>query len=217
MADGADVWTLLTSDADSRGYETYLDPIENNRWRRLLRSEDRDLFVLSHGFLRQVLAGYLDVSPADVAFTVGEYGKPAVEGLEFNMSHTHGLIGVVVTEDTACGIDVESLNSVDDIELVASTSMTAYEQTDIAIHDDPAHRFYRHWTLKEAYLKARGAGLRLPLDRFGFVLEPEPCLRVEPPIEDDPSGWTFHESQPSGDHHLAVAIAQPNQPVRHMP
>ena len=92
----ADVWTLSTSDADTTVYETYLDPVENTRWRRLLRSEDRDLFLLSHGFLREVLAGYLEVAPAAVAFSVGEHGKPAVEGLEFNMSHTQGLVGVVV-------------------------------------------------------------------------------------------------------------------------
>lgn len=206
MANEADVWTLSTADADLGLYETYLDEFERARQQRYLRSQDQLLFVAAHGFLREILGRYLEIAPGSVAFSIGRHGKPVVEGIEFNMSHTKGLVGVVVSESHPCGIDVESLDSVDDVGLVARTSMTTYEQADISKHAEPERRFYEHWTLKEAYIKARGAGLALPLDRFGFEIDLEPILRVEPPIVDDPSTWTFEMYRASRDHQLAVAV-----------
>ena len=206
MDNGVDVWTLFASDADLALYETYLDEAERERRQRYLRVEDQSLFVVAHGFLREVLSRYMEIAPTGIAFSTGDHGKPMVQGIEFNMSHTKGLVGVVVSESRPCGIDVESLDSVDDVELVARTSMAAYEQIDIAEHADPVRRFYEHWTLKEAYLKARGAGLRLPLDRFGFEIDPEPVLRVEAPIVDNPAAWTFEIDRPSSKHQMALAI-----------
>ncbi len=214
LRDEAHVWTLVPDGMNDR-FENWLSPVERKRWQRFVRSADRDLFLAAHGFCRQVLSEYADLAPTAWEFEIGEHGKPRIANnvaLEFNLSHTsgpvgtRGLVGVVVTGDTTCGIDVESLDSADNIELLTKTSMAAYERIDIGQHADPRKRFYQHWTLKESYLKARGAGLSFPLDRFGFVLDPLPSLTVEPPIIDDVSLWQFLTVDTSDTTILSVAL-----------
>ena len=220
------VWTLAPHCLDTATkarYEVSLSDDEMARWQRYLRARDRDLFVAARGFLRQVLSQYVEVPAAAWRFDISESGKPSIanpEGrrLQFNLSHTAGtepdgrLVAVVVTADVACGIDVESLDSVDDPLLVAAAAMSAYERADLANQPDPRRRFFEYWTLKEAYLKARGAGLRLPLDRFGFVFDPDPRLCVEPPIEDDPLSWQFAMHQPDGRLIMAIAVQTGSRP-----
>ncbi|MBK5267920.1 MAG: 4'-phosphopantetheinyl transferase superfamily protein [Acidimicrobiia bacterium] len=219
LTEAVHVWTLAPHCLDSTTkarYEVSLSDEESARWHRYLRSRDRDLFVAARGFLRQVLSQYLEVPAAAWRFDVSESGKPSIANpeakrLQFNLSHTPGtepdggLVAVAVTVDVACGIDVESLDSVDDPLLIAASALSAYERADLANQSDPRLRFFEYWTLKEAYLKARGAGLRLPLDRFGFVFDPDPRLCVEPPIEDDPLSWQFAMHQL--DSRLIMAIA----------
>lgn len=223
----AHVWTLDPDRPDVAARARYgasLSDDELIRRRRYLRARDRDLFLVSHGFLREVLSRYVGLAPRDWRFDVAAFGKPSVanrEGrrIQFNLSHTAGrsagggLVGVVVTADVPCGIDVERLDSVSDPLVVATTAMSVYERADLVSRPDPRRRFCEYWTLKEAYLKARGAGMRLPLDRFGFVFDPHPRLRVEPPIVDDPGSWQFVVHQPADHLQLAVAVRGHDRPV----
>lgn len=126
-------------------------------------------------------------------------------------------VAVAVTVDVACGLDVESLDSVDDPLLIAATAMSAYERGDLANQPDPRHRFLEYWTHEEAYLKARGAFLRLTLDRFGFVFDPEPppmrrtADRRRPlvmAVRYAPTAWQYDDSCPDRlsvpRHHLSL-------------
>jgi len=226
LTEAVHVWTLAPHALDMATrarYEVSLSDDEMARWQRYLRARDRDLFVAARGFLRQVLSQYVEVPAAAWRFDISEFGKPSIvnpEGrrLQFNLSHTAGtepnggLVAVAVTADVACGIDAESVDSVDNPLLIAATAMSAYERADLANQPDPRRRFFEYWTLKEAYLKARGAGLRLPLDRFGFVFDPDPRLCVEPPIEDDPLSWQFAMHQSDGSLIMAIAVQTGSRP-----
>lgn len=212
----AHVWTLVPDDVPNQ-YEGWLSADERVRRSRYLRSEDQRLFLAAHGFCRQVLSEYAELAPAMWEFATGAHGKPAIVNhsrLSFNLSHTGGprgtpgLVAIVVTQDNGVGIDVESLDSADDLGVLGRTSMSSYELDDIVRHSDSRRRFYEHWTLKEAYLKARGAGLSLPLDRFGFVFDPGPRLIVEEPIDDEPSAWHFETAELSPDHQISLAITK---------
>lgn len=216
LSSEAHVWTLAPDAVPDR-YETWLSAKERARWDRYLRAEDQHLFLAAHGFCREVLSEYAEIAPEDWEFAVGDHGKPEIENypaLRFNLSHTGGpagtagLVTVVVTKDNPVGIDVESLDSADDLAALARTSMSSYEREDIANHPDPRRRFYEHWTLKEAYLKARGAGLSLPLLSFGFVFEPEPRLIVEEPIRDDAGAWHCETVELQSGHQMSLAIAK---------
>src|SRR5690606_33310169 len=93
--------------------------------------------------------------------------------LVFNLSHTDGLIACAVSRGREVGVDVEWLDRRGGDIDVADRFFSRYEVQ--ALYAQPPERrrdrFFRYWTLKESYIKARGMGLALPLDRFSFELD----------------------------------------------
>jgi 4'-phosphopantetheinyl transferase len=90
--------------------------------------------------------------------------------------------------------DVESLGRPAPIEVAERFFAPAEVR---ALHslpsDERTQRFFDYWTLKESYIKARGLGLAIPLDRFGFALEPSrrPRLEVDGRVADSGDAWLF--------------------------
>lgn len=115
------------------------------------------------------------MEPAAVEFRHSKHGRPELVsdiGLQFNLTHTNGLIALAVTTQAPVGIDVEYLNRQAGIPKLASRYFSDEENS--ALYRLPAEawsqRFYDLWTLKEAYLKACGTGLTTPLRDFSFSL-----------------------------------------------
>ena len=191
-----------------------LDTVELARWQRYRRAEDRHLFLVAHAFLRTILSRYAEVAPSHWQFCQGEHGRPKLVApglgfdLRFNLSHTHGLVAVVVNQDIDCGVDVEPLDRDVDIELVARQNFAIREQADVMAHsgEDRKRRFLELWTLKESYLKARGLGLSLPLAKFAMTVADPVSIAFEPPIDDNSAIWQFHLFRPTAAHQLAVAL-----------
>jgi 4'-phosphopantetheinyl transferase len=142
--------------------------------------KDRARFIVAHGLLRLILSRYAQSEPGELGFRLSAYGKPALDvesggdAIRFNLSHSHGLALVAVTRHREIGVDLEWIR--DDLE-VEQIACRFFSPREVAmLHELPEamrnEAFFRCWTLKEAYIKALGKGLSLPLDRFTVSLAP---------------------------------------------
>lgn len=179
-------------------------------------ARDRRRFASERGraLARRVLARYVG---GEWEITVGEHGRPRLTGsavgdLDFNLAHSATIVVVAVARGTV-GVDVEDLAKPAPLDVAARF----FAPSEIAAIGDDSRRFYEHWVLKEAYVKARGIGLRVPLDRFafhfGFGLDP-PRVAFAPPIDDDAARWWFALVEPAPGHVAAVARRDPPSPPR---
>lgn len=201
----AHVWLARPDNVlDAQQRTRYLDLLseaERIRHERFHFEIHRNLFLVSHALLRTSLSRYADVSPEDWQFSEGEFGRPEISAgdgapvLRFNLSHTEGLAACLVCREIDCGVDVERLNRVKDLDGVARRVFTTAERDDLRSRegDSLQGRFTDYWTLKEAYMKARGKGFQLPPQSFAIRLEecPEsvPQLVVPPDFDDRPDEW----------------------------
>jgi 4'-phosphopantetheinyl transferase len=214
------VWYVFSGQVTDAGllrrFAAMLTPDETARRERFVFDRDRHQFLVTRGVLRTLVSNYIGISPADCVFTANRYGRPALTGLppgiavEFNLSHTSGLIAYALTREREIGIDVEDVERgrVDD-DLPGRFFSSAEAAALAALPAGERHsRFFDYWTLKEAYIKARGMGLSLPLDGFTFYLDPPnvPRISFAASIDDDPSSWQFVQSHPSPRHRLALAV-----------
>src|SRR5688500_18220547 len=162
-------------------FRSSLEDDEIRRADRFHFEKDRRAFLVSRGFLRQVLGRYLATNPQALRFSYGSYGKPALDGehkdrpLRFNMSHSRGVGLVAVSEGKELGVDVEHIRADFATEDIARRFFSPREVA--AFNALPpelrVNAFFRCWTRKEAYIKAIGLGLSQPLDGFDVTLAPD--------------------------------------------
>ena len=179
------VWSLLVPDALAVPplFMASLDPDERARAGRFVRERDRRCFIFSHGAARCILAAATGLAPADVAFGRSPQGKPHLLGrnLAFNLSHSGACTLVAVAVGAPIGVDVEALRPLDRADdLVARFCSDAEGQAYLARPEKRrTEAFFTLWTRKEAYVKALGGGLSIPLRAFTVSLD-EPARIVQP-------------------------------------
>jgi 4'-phosphopantetheinyl transferase len=205
---------------DLASLESLLSPAEKLRAARFIRQEDRDRFIVAHGVLRQILGRYLSLDPVGLVFETGEFGKPAIvvpaglPALSFNMAHSGDAILYVIANGRRVGVDVEAVRSDRDFMALAESQFAAEEVDTLraAGPDERTAAFYRCWTLKEAYVKARGEGLGFSLKQFAVTFGASPAVRW---ASDDPQvaeRWSvFGLSLASG---YAGALIVEGRPMR---
>lgn len=193
-----------------------LDTIETQRWQRYLTAQAKAQFVVAHVATRQVLSYYDDRDPEAWAFAVGAHGRPEIvdgpSGLRFNISHTEGMVAVLVHGPADCGVDVEYTGRLIDVETVSRRVFTQAEQASIFAlpQHAQADQFFRLWTLKEAFIKAKGAGLSLPLQQFSFAFEGEQVrFDCDPSVDPAPTEWRFETHRQSSGHTVSIAVHKP--------
>jgi 4'-phosphopantetheinyl transferase len=217
-----DVWLADPASLDDRAangrprsWLALLDPEERARNARFLVEPPRRLHLAAQVLLRQTLSHYRQVDPGDWRFGRNAYGRPHVERpehgrrLHFNLSHTDGLVALAVSEAPDVGIDVESVGRNLDCEQMARVVFAPAElQAYVRVAaGERRSAFFVLWTLKEAYIKARGMGLSLPLDGFAFDFSgPEPSITFNARCPDDPARWRFQHFAPTPAHRLALAM-----------
>ncbi|GJD70438.1 4'-phosphopantetheinyl transferase family protein [Methylobacterium gnaphalii] len=187
---------------------------ERARAARFLRLEDRDRYAASHAALRHILAGALGTDPGLLRFRSGAAGKPELDGpwrdrLAFNLSHS-GRIGLIgLSPAGRIGVDVELTRPLSDCLGLARSHFSRAEIAALEAQP-PADRqaaFYACWTRKEAFVKALGAGLSFPLNRFVVAVPPEPAALVSLDGSAQAArGWSLQHLDPAPDHVGAVAI-----------
>jgi len=181
------VWRadLGSKAARLRRLERNLSADERARASRFRLGRDRDRFVGARGLLREILALYLNASPGRLSFGYGAHGKPFLVGdehstLRFNVSHSLDAMLLAITHLREVGVDVEGVRNIGLVmDEIGDTVLSEPEKQALARFDgeDKRTNFLRFWTLKEAFIKADGRGMSLPLKRID-VSSPEGWVAV---------------------------------------
>ena len=154
--------------------DSLLSADEAQRRDRFRFESDRKDFAFARGMLRTVLAAYLEADPHELRFQYTEHGKPALasvvpeKDLQFNLSHTQGAVLLGICRQRAIGVDVERVREDLIPRDIAARFFSPAEQKALFSLPEAEQReaFFRCWTRKEAFLKARGHGLSFPLAGF---------------------------------------------------
>lgn len=201
--------------------EGVLDKAEKERSHAFRFAVDREIYTLAHGMLRFVLSRYRGDAPESWRFCEGPQGRPeladaeAAGHLRFSLTHTKESCAVAVALQAAVGIDLESFERTEtNIDLVAQ-SLSHAERDAVAIRAGPdqRRRFFEIWTLKEAFLKARGTGLAEDLNSFSFSWQDRQQIHftANPALGEDAYDWTFWLRNDLAEHALAVAVRSSGQ------
>jgi 4'-phosphopantetheinyl transferase len=209
-----DVWRVRLDLplATVKQLESTLSTDESQRAVRFRFEKDRTRYIVAHGCLRNILSHYLQCDPGELSFNTNEYGKPSVNGykLEFNLSHSgdYGLIGV--NRERKIGVDVERIRSDMEFESMARRFFSPNEVAELMSTppEQQAIAFFNCWTRKEAYIKAQGLGLSLPLNSFDVSLIPnEPALlRATRPDAREANRWTLYSLDVDSNYAAAAAV-----------
>jgi len=181
-----DIWTtvLRASAGDIERFSTLLSADERARQARMLAGVVRDRFTIARATLRLLAARYLGIHPAAIEFSYGPRGKPNLagtsEGLRFNLAHSEDVAVYAFARGHDIGVDVERVREIPDMDRIAQRFFAPDEcmVLESLPPQDRAHAFYLAWTRKEAYVKAVGDGLHIPLDSFSVTLRPGEQARL---------------------------------------
>ena len=192
----------------------WLSEDERARAQRFFRAEDCDRFTLSRGGLRYLLGRYLTCAPETLAFAYSPYGKPSLKlssaALHFNLAHSGEWVVYAIGRQSLLGIDVENVTPHRYLDGLIQRCLTPQEQVNLPT--SPPERlvsFIKHWTVKEAHLKAIGLGLSYPMTDLQIDWLPEPKLARPAKAASVPiTQWTLKLWYPAADAIAAVCIGQ---------
>jgi len=173
------VWRVHFADWSDQleDFRSILSRDETERAWRFLRDRDRDRYVFAHGILRRILAACRGVAPIDLAFGAGEHGKPFLldpqpgkPSLEFNLSHSGDCLLIATALGISLGVDVERSSRKVEFEDLSDRFYSADESAVVRRAPEASRRrvFFDTWVCKEAFIKAVGQGLTMPLDSFSI-------------------------------------------------
>ncbi len=194
---------------------------ERERAARFHFDRDRQHFIAGRGILRSILARYLCQPAESLTFAYGSRGKPALAGgqVQFNLAHSGGVAVIAVARRSAVGIDVEQIRVVPRWEGVTNSFFSAAERKAISSLPsiDRLYGFFTCWTQKEAYLKATGDGIGVPLDRFDVSVIPgsQPRLLHVADAPEETRRWHFHTLPLTSDFIGVAAHDGPIDAVQH--
>ena len=191
-----------------------LDPGEQERWNRFQSAKAKDEFLAGRSLLRRILGHATGSRPERLVFHYNAKGRPELAGggLAFNLSHSHGLGLLAVTESGRVGVDLERVRPVSDLPGLARRYFTPGEVGDIEAVDTSCRLdvFYQLWTRKEAFIKAHGEGVAYGLDRVQVTSGVDVPPRFLGLADgDDPAAWSLSHLDPAAEFHGALAMDSP--------
>lgn len=205
------VWqSCLVVDSSSQSLlRSHLSEDENERAARFKFDRDRDRFITARGTLRALLARYLRKQPRDLQFLLGRAGKPALAPesaggtLSFNLSHSQDVAVFAFGWNRNIGVDVERVRPDVGYEDIAHHHFSGREIQSLAAlpPQQRVEAFFLCWTRKEAYIKAGGSGLQVPLDSFDVSLEPGTPARLLGGVD---SSWRISSFSAGNEYPVAL-------------
>jgi 4'-phosphopantetheinyl transferase len=195
------------------------------RWKEILSADeraraarfhfprDRQYFMAARAVLRMILASYAASHPRKLVFGYSDKDKPFLSGgqtgsdIEFNISHSGDIALLAFARHRELGVDVEKVREDFEHETIARRFFSEEEQRQLAAlaPEERYAGFFRCWTRKEAYIKAQGIGLSLPLHQFDVSLKPGDvnALLATRPDHSEAARWSLREV-PAGDGYVAA-------------
>lgn len=218
------VWFLNLDDQLHRlsRLSEFLSVEEQARAERFQFRSDRERFIVGRGTLRELLGQHLRCGPSEVRLWYNPRGKPGIirtsdgPDIQFNLAHSGPLALLAVTLERAVGVDIERIRPEVECEELARRYFSPRETA--ALDALPAAQrrgaFFAGWTRKEAYLKAQGLGLAIPLDEFSVSLPPDDPPRLLSTEHDlrQLGRWELHDLPAVPD--AAAALAMEGQGAR---
>ena len=206
-------------------YRSYLSSDEKQQVDKFVYEDARKDYIITRAFCRSVLSHYAPICPQDWRFLKSAYGRPEIAhadyDLRFNISHTKGLIVCIVASNRAVGIDVEFTDrriNDDELEKIAEYAFSEKELNDLKkfYGEHKKNRFFEYWTLKEAYIKARGLGFHLKTTDFIFDIAQNFSKKVSITFKEESynrsEDWQFVLLSPTPYHQTAVALHKGTDP-----
>jgi 4'-phosphopantetheinyl transferase len=135
----------------------------------------QESYIISQGGLKLLLSSYLNIEPHQVKFGRHSKGKPYSmddPSLFFNISNSGNRVVYAFSRAGEVGIDLELIRPLPDLNELIEKNFSKKEREYIHKNaDERLQRFFKFWTVKEAYLKAIGEGMRLTPDNLEFSIE----------------------------------------------
>jgi 4'-phosphopantetheinyl transferase len=196
--------------------ERWLTDAERGRYARFLHDDDRLMFLVGRVMARALVGKALGREPTAWRWREGPHGRPEIDEpgvcCHFNVAHSAGLVVCAIADGHDVGVDVEDLTRRPVSSGFARRYLSPAEVDDVESQpiDTQQARLLTYWTLKEAYLKARGLGVSVALSDIEFTLTPDgPRIGFLDSLAGTPTNWQFHLEQPTPRHLMAVASNGP--------
>ena len=198
-------------------YYQLLSKGERLKQQRFYFEKHRHQYLITRAMVRSILSLYTnEIAPEKWKFKNNDYGKPSINNssltipLCFNISHTDELVVMAVAVDQEMGVDVEYLPRLGENLEIANRFFSPIEVKQLLdlSPEEKRNRFFDLWTLKEAYIKACGMGLSIPLDHFSYSFSQQGKINIDfnPERNDLPEYWQFWQIRPNGVHKVSMAI-----------
>ena len=209
------IWTVLNSSSlDLTPYLQFLSSDEKERAKKFRFQGDQANYILGKSILRILVGKYLEQDPKSIEFNYNAYGKPELpdgSGLKFNISHSGDLVLLGFNEIHPIGVDVEKIKIDFDVMEVAANYFSATELRSLrkVPHEDQKRAFYRCWTRKESFIKAKGLGVSFPLDKFSVSIDKDEEAQLietnwEPNEKDQ---WQIYSFVPAKNYLAAITAS----------
>jgi 4'-phosphopantetheinyl transferase len=196
--------------------EQRLSVDEKQRAGRFYFEKDRRHFIIGRGLLRTILGWYLSIEPIQIRFRYGRNGKPELSDnfgevtIKFNLSHSDNIAFYGFTRSGRIGVDIERVRAIPDMEQIGARFFSEKENAFFRSlpSSKKAATFYNCWTRKEAFIKAVGDGLTLPLNTFDVTFVPgEPAeLTIDVGNLHEGTHWSLHALKPAPGYVGAIAV-----------
>lgn len=212
------VWcaSLSVSPQELSHYRSLLSQNEVDRAGRFVFEKDRNHYIAGRGLLRVMLGRYLNLEPARLEFVYGLHGKPAIKpghtdmALEFNLSHSKDLVLYAFNWNRRVGVDVEYRIPMADMDNFAEQYFTPRESAWInaLTGQQKENAFFKTWTCKEAFLKANGSGLTVPINQVEISFETQETVKLISIGSDkeQTANWRIEMFNPFPGYQAALAV-----------
>lgn len=215
------VWAVRLDDdsVDLGQAREFISANERERAERFKFERDRRRYLIAHAALHGILHRYLPISSEPLSFDYGSNGKPKLSptigpaGVQFNLSHSNELALLAVTPRGEVGVDIEYVKENFEFQDIAEKFFTAKEVA--AMRSLPAElqrrAFFKCWTSKEAFLKAKGTGLSGKLDEVEIALTATQEAQVTAGVP----GWSLAELAHIDGYEAALVVEGLPLPIKH--